>query len=66
MDNNALMSAMKEKEMISLITELFKYRQSKGREKFLEVVSQMRTLLEVNNNPLDLSILEGKQEVNLK
>lgn len=48
MNTQALFQAMQEKEMIQLITELFKYRQTNGREKFIEVIKQMESLLEIN------------------
>lgn len=50
MNTQALMMAMKEKEMIALITDLMKYRQKQGAEKFKNVIIQMRGLLEINED----------------
>jgi hypothetical protein len=55
MNIGALTQAMKEKEMINLITNLMKYREAHGKEMFLEVISQMNEVLALNKQTLSLS-----------
>ena len=50
MNPMALAQAMKEKEMINLITDLMKYREKHGKEQFKNVIEQMSGLLEINES----------------
>jgi ABC-type proline/glycine betaine transport system ATPase subunit len=63
MNQIALMSAMKEKEMINLIMNLMKYRDKKGKEKFQSVLKQMNLLLEMNNEEV-IDYSEAMKELN--
>lgn len=44
----AMAQAMQEKELIALVTELVKYRQEYGQERFKALLAQMQQLIVVN------------------
>lgn len=61
MNTGALLQAVREKEMIELITNLMKYREAHGKEMFKDVISQMDSILKLNKEQLALTDEEATE-----